>query len=518
MPNCFIMIRVSSKSQEKGYSLQTQRKDLPALAKKNDLEFADSDIYDFGVASTSISKDMERWTDIIDVIKSGRYNDGYMVLREIDRSHRDLGFGLNLISLFYEHNISILTPTGKYDSRDLGSIILKVVKYYSAEDEKRKRTIEQKRARKEAKDSGIYLSSAGNPPDGYWWDKNTKELKPNNRAEIMKEILTKPTWSNWQLLHWIRENKIKGKRGGNISTNHIKRIRQCPIYAGYMFNSKGKLIKARNVIPIITKKIYQTNVDHLKKQKNYDRHPLTAKYFLIGRLRCGFCGYAMTSAINKNKNRYGYRCYGKVIKICEESMQIVMHKIDGIVEDNVINYYGNYEKIKKSYNNILKEYNKTNKIKKIILSEIKALEKQRENLIDAVAQGISLKGVQKKGDLIEKQIDEKKQSLSLQRKPDLKKPKEIYNAIKLFPRWPLNKKRQFINDPAGIKKILYYNSYIEIYYQYEKLPQVLSIPGRSPYNKNPNRGNPNNNITQYCSETKTLLPVAIYGHLSNSTH
>ena len=133
MPRCFIIIRVSTADQAKGYSLTSQRKDLPALARSLHLEFAKSDVYDFGVASTSKAKEMTGWSIIIKSIEAGRYDDGYMITREVDRAHRNFGFGLHLIALLYEHKITIKTPYEELKARDLGGTITTTVKTISAE-------------------------------------------------------------------------------------------------------------------------------------------------------------------------------------------------------------------------------------------------------------------------------------------------------------------------------------------------------------------------------------------------
>jgi len=312
---CFIIIRVSTASQEGGFSLEQQRHDLPALAEKRGFSFTPKDIYDFGVASTSKIDEMSGWQEINTAIESGRYDDGYMIVREIDRAHRNLGFGLHQISMFYDHNISILTPRDEYPARDLGHIILKVVKYFSAEDEKNKRKAEQMRAIQVARDSGTYIFGVGNPPFGTLWDQNRRWLvKDPVSWPLVEYIFSDPRRSSSSIARELRARNICGPKGGKIFDSLINRVRSRLVYTGTMLNSKGKRVTAKNVECDIPIDAWEAAQRALRRRYTVATGKRTPKYLMSGIMRCMECGSAITThtVTGKRKTPYhGYKCHGK---------------------------------------------------------------------------------------------------------------------------------------------------------------------------------------------------------------
>ncbi|GEM_PF-4530683 len=469
MPNCFIVIRVSTADKGESYSLTSQRKDLPQLARAHNLTFTGNDIYDFGVASTSKAKDMALWGEIIEAIETGRYDNGYMIAREVDRSHRDFGFGLTLISILYKHRINILTPTREYHARRLGSIIEEIVGFFSAEDEKRKRNTERLRALREAKDSGIYLSAAAIPPFGYRWDRNTKSLQPNEKAVIIRDLLSQTHMSDKELTRYARNCGYTGPKDKLLTLTSIKRIRRRLSYAGLMYNSKGEIITAKNIDPIISPKEFHALQNKIRQRKSRQLAP-RAKHLLTGLLKCGYCGRSMSveKTTGKRKRKtpwYGYCCNGKQDLACTQSKRITARFIERIVEQSIIDNFGNATTAKMHLDMHRKQYEDTGKIIQLYRNELSELQKQARNIAQAIANGVPLVSVKEKAEEIHRLIRIKENHITrMETQGKAKTPSldTIITYLKAFDNWSFQHKREYLHSEWGIQYITYWNDHIEI--------------------------------------------------------
>jgi len=424
MSRCFLIIRVSTASQEKGYSLESQRKDLPLLARKYNLDFDDDDIYDEGVASTSNQSERIVFYRAIDNIRSGKYDNGYMVIREIDRFLRSTNLGLELLAIIREHNIGIITPNEVINPQNLGDLILSIVKFYGAEEEKRKRHSEQARSFKEARDSGLHIFNCSNPPDGYLWDKNNKcYIQDPERIPTILDILTHPQYSNKEIIAVFHP---KNKLGKPFVYADIGVRRRKIFYTGMMFNSRKELIKSRNIVPYITYEQYLAN--HYAAINRSNRFaPNKLKYpvlMVLPFLYCGFCGkriYMQRCKVGAKsirrpgwhrKTEYiGIYCYGKsVLHICTQffgqSYFNIESKFLAVFESQFLDPQKQniaFEKIKESLNRISQSNNLQDKLDDLVA--------KRNNLINAIESGTDpqlinprLKSVQKHIESLQSQL------------------------------------------------------------------------------------------------------------------
>jgi len=475
-----------------GYSLEAQRRDLPAFAKSQDWHFNKSDIFDEGIASTSKQNVRYIFQNAIEKVGTGYYDNGWMIVREIDRSLRSVNLGLWLLSILREHNIGIATPDERVNPLHLGDLILSIVKFYGAEDEKKKRKKEQLRSFKIARDSGIYLSAAPNPPDGFLWDRNQKKLvKDPIRAPIVKYILNQYHLTNYRLFLHLVEKKILSKTGKRYLIGSLIRLRQRLIYSGKMFNSQKVIIQAKNIQPIIPYNIYLKNLKASKQKKIYVYHNNSKpKYenLFMSILFCGFCHHKIylnispkgiyhykNSSFERKHDYLGIFCRGRKNKICSEFKGISYDIIEtNILADLKSNYF-DITKLEKAYN----KYSNSERINdnlSVLYQQLSGFKEKQSNLISAIENGINLNSIKDRLIKLSELINRMEVDIIVE-KERLDSPlisfDVIKNRIQQFDDYEFQKKFNLVH--CLIKHIDYFNDYILIYYIFEKSPIKIDI-------------------------------------------
>jgi len=269
---------------------------------------------------------------------------------------------------------------------------------------------------KEAKFNG------GIPPLGYDVDPATQKYVVNEEEAKAVRLIFDMYLNGQSYKEIIAELNKRGYRtklGRPFGKNSLHDLLRNPIYAGYYVYGRGKKAKDRNnfredriVIPdaipaIITKDEHERVMEKMKENRRRSgQYKAKREYIFSGLVECAHCGGSLIGNCAKGhlyyicnrKKRVGdcpgvsisqseleKKVFGHIMNtlFSEENMQKLAHEIYSILQEKLGGYNEKIAEIEK---------------------QIRKLEKERENLIQAIAAGIPLAGLKKKAEEIEKQI------------------------------------------------------------------------------------------------------------------
>ena len=248
----------------------------------------------------------------------------------------------------------------------------------------------------------------GNPPYGYIYDKNTKQLiVDNEKAEIVKMIYLDYTngMSVKGIANKLARLGIKSTKGGFFTDRTLNRILYNPAYIGKVRFCIGGF--KRNYLdpkiqvydgkqqPIISNELF--NKAQLINQKKaelsfkYKKPQPKHEHWLRGILKCGDCGkYLVKVKVHNRKTAY-FQCNGYSKGICFRSHHIQESKVVSLILDqlkkdftdkleiNITSVSENNSNIDLLNIKIKKAIQKEKKIKEAFYSGIDTLDEYKEN-------------------------------------------------------------------------------------------------------------------------------------------
>lgn len=334
---CFIYCRQSSGSEDAGnsISIQQQLKNCLDQAAKRGLTvvdvFTDANIsgktYPRGKIFEQIAlsdrsfnhwfqqqRSSKKFRDGLGAMLARLGEVGYIIVDEITRLHRSVAKSYLEQTINYEiTNAQVKIIQVKGDMIDLSKFDQNLIQMLRTQinDEQianqKKKSME---SRRKLKDDG-YLCNAKFYA-GIYDGKKQFRFDPE-KAEVVqyifRSILEKKAYS--QVYY---ELNIKfPERAGNAKVfyeSSLRHIATQPIYAGYMYNTSGELIRCVNAPePIITLKEFemvQIIMEHKRQRGKHTRSDNTRKRFLpfTGFLKCGHCGSNLVVWVDKGRVLY----------------------------------------------------------------------------------------------------------------------------------------------------------------------------------------------------------------------
>jgi len=359
----------------------------------------------------------------------------YIVVYKMDRFSRSVSDALHYQKLLKSHGVDILSVIEDFDSEtpEGGFFNLITMGMSQLYVQNLRRSV-MAGLLQNAKRG---MATGGIPPLGYDFDVNMKLIINEYEAETVRIIfdMISRGHSYRKLAHRLNEECRHTKEGGPFKANFHDILKNRKYIGEYVYNrsipkrSDGKrnthdskaefeIVRLPNAVPRIVDDITFYKVQEILRQREHNhRHPrLKSKYLLTGLLQCEVCGHSPignVTAGGRNKTpRLVYVCKNKINTPCHQK-DFNMANLDGVVKTFIKKYLlaknkapelliilkkvledfrshsaikmaqmsNRIEELDKDINVLVSQISDVKRsMERIIIDEIKGLEKERNNL------------------------------------------------------------------------------------------------------------------------------------------
>jgi DNA invertase Pin-like site-specific DNA recombinase len=202
---------------------------------------------------------------------------------------------------------------------------------------------------------------------------------------------------------WFNDRSVKNKRGNPLTTNATTAILKNRMYIGeYKY---GEHIVPGGVPAIIDEALFNRVQERFEKNKRMPTHfKAEDEYILTTKLFCGKCGNFLIGESGKSRagaiHRY-YKCSTAKRKNKCSLKALKKQWIEDFVIDEVIKSLGDNKILERVADLVLDLQSKGNSTIPLLQQQLKNSEKQIENMVAALAQGIITKSTKEKLDELE---------------------------------------------------------------------------------------------------------------------
>ncbi|MUT66060.1 recombinase family protein [Paenibacillus sp. NEAU-GSW1] len=327
MNKAAIYIRVSSRMQEDGFSMEAQHDILMDLIDKKSLQLYK--VYsDPAVSGKTFKRPGVQM--MIQDMKDGKFDT--ILIHKLDRLSRNQGDLYGFIQQINKLDVRLIIAAQGSEEIDTRSPMGKAFLMFSgiwAEiylDNLREETL--KGLTKKAQKGGRHMSR---PPLGYDFDADMNLVVVEEEAELVRKIYQ-------MFLSGMGRNKIAielnktttGKRGGVWDSFKIKSIIQNPRYIGMnhfkpaAWSDDKRIIREGEHDAIISVEDHEKAMKMLKRRSNSEMSKTSYLYAYSGILKCARCGGNFNGSSTTVKRNYGeakyknYKCHKNYhLRICD---------------------------------------------------------------------------------------------------------------------------------------------------------------------------------------------------------
>ena len=486
-----------STDMQREESIDAQFRAIKDYCDRNEIELINT-YADEGISGTTDNR--PQFQQMIKDAELGAFN--YVIVHKLDRFSRskyDSAIYKRKLKLSNVQLLSVLENLdGSPESLILESVLEGMSEYYS-------RNLSRE-VKKGMRENALKCKfNGGTPPLGYDVDEDKNYVINAHEAEAIKLIFDMFTknYSYSEMMRKLNNLGYKTKRGREFTRNSFYEILNNERYIGIYFYSKedydgfkGKrnyhkkrnknnMIRIENGVPaIIDKDTWAKAQEKLKNNRNLNRTNKNGRFYLLtGVLFCGECGSPMSGHMQRNGqgNRYYYYKCNKKSRTHKCHAPVVRaEKIEKEVLDcfeDVIFTQTNKDAVIKSMLKFLDKETDTIDHKKNLEKELVAVEKQIENILDAIISGISSPSVNDKLKELETKKETLKASISKCNIISYKST-SIIDEIKEF----LNKNNSIYDFTPQEQSVILKNFIDKIIYKDKKITVQLKMLDRADFN------------------------------------
>jgi site-specific DNA recombinase len=380
--NCVIYTRVSSKEQELGYSLETQRKACEEYAKKT--QYSVLGIFG-GTYESAKTDERKEFNRMLSFVKKSREKISYIIVYSVDRFSRSGANAIYIKDQLRDQGIYLVAVTQPGDASTSSGDFQQNIQIIFSQYDNQLRREKCMAGVKEALLKGEWCHKA---PYGY------DEIKENGKRKIVLnekgKFLQKAFY--WKATERITHTEISERLdalGLKLSEKRLSGYFRNPFYCGLMAHSalKGQLVEG-NQEKMVSKEIFLKVNEILSENRHgYSCHEEAEEIPLKRFLKCDHCGSFMRGYVVKAKNLPYYKCNTK--GCCNNKSAREIH---GLFE-SVLKYFSLFgndaikgfvtKQLVANYNRAHKEKDQSKEAIKRQITEIeKRLERMEERLIN----------------------------------------------------------------------------------------------------------------------------------------
>ena len=448
-----IYARVSTAMQDVENSIQAQVRACQEYARKQN--YSIHDIY-IDKAESGRTSDRPEFQRMLQDGKKKRFE--VILIHKIDRFSRSREDAVTYKALLRRHGVELFSVTEQLGddiySRLIEGILEVVAEFYSLNLAQ-----EVRKGQKETMRRGYYRG--GEFPFGYTGKKvdvkgriKTKLVPHPQEGPIIQKLfeIAASGGNSIDMLKYLRSSSVKPKHKDTWVKSSIFFILKNEVYIGKAKYNSEVIENAHE--PLVDEETFR-NAQREKKRNHGRRNKHELHYPLVGPFsRCANCGNKIASSKKSDNTRY-YMCisyrYDSTCPPKKVNAEITENIVKKILLEKLKNY--NLEKIFK--NSDKKDKNtKTALAKEIkkIKKKIKEIDTQKENIIEAIAEGFKSEHFKNKiEELIkEREFFEKELSKIPQGSPN--KPQTSVNSLaKILEKAPFEKLKSIYTDQIELE-------------------------------------------------------------------
>lgn len=360
-------------------------------------------------AESATNDDREQFLSIFDDIDSGLFkslNIEALVVHKLNRFARN-----RYDSIYYKRKlknagITRISVTEKLDDSPESVILESMIEGIAEYQSKDLSREVLKGLRENAKQCKV----TGSTPILGYKVQDSKYVIDEDESFIVQKIFSDyyAGISYQKIVQWLNSNGYRTRRGCMFRSSNMYRILRNVKYKGtYSYNTKSETITIEDGIPAIIDKELFDKVQVMLEDNKKNSQTFKAKevYILSGLIYC-HCGGRMNGS--RKGDRYAhYICMNrKQLKICD-AKSIHKKKIEAKVIDYLETNLFSTEAKKALINKVTRKYNcdqdTSNKEKDMLTKNLRKTEKEINNIVDAISQGMFHVSMKKKLDELEQQ-------------------------------------------------------------------------------------------------------------------
>lgn len=420
--NAVIYARFSSDNQREE-SIDAQVRAISEYATKNSYNiikvYADK-------AKSAKSDNRPEFQNMVNDSKLGLFS--FVIVHKLDRFSRDRYDSANYKRKLKQNGVRVLSVLENLDDTPesiiLESMLEGMAEYYSANLAR-----EVQKGQKETALQCKHLGGA--PPLGYCLNEDNTYRIDEEEARIVQLIFSQyiKGFTYSQILDKLNKFGYKTRRKTEFSKSGLNKILSNEKYCGvYLFNqfpnknnmgkrnstirkSEDEIIRIKGGMPqIISTEDFekvQMQMQHNKQSRGAKK--ATANYLLSGIIRCGECGYSMHGNKRPAKNGHeyiSYRCGGKKSKhLCtngEIRKELIEEFVLSELESMLLNDEVTPRIVKEINDKMIQKDKKETHMKQSLEEQLSKVNKDINNIIEAIMLGIHNQTLKEKMDELER--------------------------------------------------------------------------------------------------------------------
>ncbi len=300
--NCIIYTRVSSKEQELGYSLETQKKSIENFITQRKFNCLAS----FGGFFESASKgEREEFNRMINFARKSKDKVSYILVAHSDRFDRKGANGIYIAETLRKENIRILSVSNPVDTFTPEGKFSQNIQFVASELENDLRRKKCTTGMMEMLESGYW---PGRAPTGYdqRMERGVQVITVNEIGQKLRKAFYWKAENKYTNLQIIEKLKAIGYK---MTKSRLTEMFKNPFYCGILSHNmlQGKLVEGKHE-KLVSKELFM-QINNLgsknpkgKHSKEFKEIPL--KHFI----KCGECGSPFSGYLVRKKNKYYYKC------------------------------------------------------------------------------------------------------------------------------------------------------------------------------------------------------------------
>ena len=394
-----------------------------------------------------------------------------VIVWKIDRFSRDKYDSVFYKNVLKKNGVSVISATEPIDDTPEGQLMESIFEGFSVYYIK-DLSMKVSRGMTENVLNGKF--NGGALTFGYRIDEN-KHFQPDpEKAPIVQDIFMRYASgeSARSILNSLLEQGVKNQRGKKLTYSFVTNILKNRRYLGeYRFKDT---VVENAFTPLVTPEIFNKCQEILAANKRKPAHfkNVQDKYILTGKIFCRHCGSTMAGVSGTSKTGITHRYYhcraAKIKKICDKK-RIQKDLIENIVLDCTINMPNDEKLIDRIVDTCYELQLRDNTKLPVMTNRLKQIEKELDNVMTAIKQGILTPTVKQALDELEQEKADLELAISKEKieRPTLSKEQIKYWICKfrLIDRNNETQVQQLIN--TFINSIYVYDDKLLITFNYK---------------------------------------------------